>query len=383
MMTYDYIVTGLGCAGMSFMYYLLDSPLKEKKVLLIDSSTKSENDRTWCYWSEKPLSIHPKNSPLVSWDKINIIKEDEKIQSDLGNLKYFHVKSSDFYSEVIKKIRNFPNVTFINDNITGLEEINGQKVLVRTKLSGEFYGAKVFNSIPFDQKTQSKSILYQTFVGWKIKCNGACFDEKAATLMHFPNPKSKETEFFYILPYNDSEALIEYTLYTKNKVDIEILEKKLSAYLKSNLQINHFEILFKEYGSIPMTTHKFEQKKVPNIISMGTLAGCTKPSTGYTFYDIQKHSKQILNELLEDNAEKKYDWNRKKRFSFYDNILLNIAVKWPSELPGIFKEMFEKNKAQQVLKFLNEESTFWDELKILGSLSYGIFIRSLLRYERH
>jgi len=383
MMTYDFIVTGLGCAGLSFMYYLLDSPLQEKKILLIDNSTKSDNDRTWCYWAEKPLSIHPKNSPLVSWEKINIIKKEEKIQSSLGDLKYFHIKSSDFYSEVIQKIRKFPNVTFINDNITGLVELNDQKVLVQTKLNGEFHGAKVFNSIPFDQKIFSKPILYQTFVGWKIKCDSACFDKDAATLMHFPDPKSKETEFFYILPYSDSEALVEYTLYTKNKVDIDILEKKLSDYLNSNLGIDHFEILFKEFGSIPMTTQKFELKKDSNIISMGTLAGCTKPSTGYTFYDIQKHSKQILSELLGNKTEKKYEWNRKRRFSFYDNILLNIAVKWPSELPGIFKEMFEKNNAQHVLKFLNEETTFWDELRILGSLKYWIFIKSLLRYERH
>lgn len=132
-----------------------------------------------------------------------------------------------------------------------------------------------------------------------------------------------------------------------------------------------------------MTTKKFEQPIASNIISIGTLAGCSKPSTGYTFYDIQKHCQQILNQLLEVKIEKKFDWNRKKRFSFYDNIILNIAVKWPTELPKIFKEMFEKNQGQQVLRFLNEESSFWEELKILGGLKFGIFIKSLLHYEKH
>ena len=383
MITYDFIVTGLGCAGMSFMYYLLDSPLKGKKILLIDNSSKSVNDRTWCYWAEKPLDIHPKNSALVSWDKINIIKEEEKILSSLGNLKYFHIKSSDFYSAVIDKIKKFPNVTFINDRITGIEPLNDQKVMVQTHRNGQYFGEKVFNSIPIGEKKFVNPILYQTFVGWKIKCDNFSFEKNAATLMHFPDTKTKESEFFYILPFNDSEALIEFTLYTKSKLSMEILEGKLAGYLKNNLGIERFEILFKESGSIPMTTQKLEQKIVPNIISLGTLAGCTKPSTGYTFYNIQKHSQQILAELIVDKTEKKYGWSRKKRFSFYDNILLNIAVKWPSELPGIFKEMFEKNSAQTVLKFLNEESSFWDEFRMLGRLKYWIFIKSLLHYERH
>ncbi|WP_373524212.1 lycopene cyclase family protein [Aquiflexum sp.] len=383
MITYDFIVTGLGCAGMSLMYYLLDSPLKEKKILLIDYSTKSKNDRTWCYWAENPLSIHPKNSPLVYWDNINIIKSDEKVQSRLDNFKYFHIKSSDFYREIIEKIKKFPNVTFINDHISGLKQLNDAHVLVKTEMNGSFTGKKVFNSIPFDIKNIVKPVLYQTFVGWRINCKNSCFDKSAATLMHFPNPETKETEFFYILPFNESEALIEYTLYTKNKVQIELLEKKLDEYLKNKLEISEFEILFREFGSIPMTTQKFEQPKESNIISIGTLAGCTKPSTGYTFYDIQKHSKQILNQLLQNGGEKKYHWNRKQRFSFYDNILLNIAVKWPSELPRIFKEMFEKNHGKMVLRFLNEESSFWEEVKILGSLKYGIFIKSLLHYEKH
>lgn len=383
MITYDFIVTGLGCAGMSLMYYLLDSPLKDKEILLIDYSTKSKNDRTWCYWAEKPLSIHPKNSPLVFWENVNIIKSNDKIQSKLGDYKYFHIKSSDFYSDIIDKIKKFPNVTVINDHISKIEQNNNSKVIVKTVNSGDFYGSKVFNSIPFEQPINAKTILNQTFVGWKIKCDGSFFEKNAATLMHFPEMNQHESEFFYILPYTDSEALVEYTLYTKNKVQIDILEKKLADYLRKKLGIKDFEILFEEFGTIPMTTQKFEHKKDPNIISIGTLAGCTKPSTGYTFYDIQKHSKQILNQLLEENDDKRFDWKRKRRFSFYDNILLNIAVKWPSELPRIFKEMFEKNHGQQVLRFLNEESSFWEELKILGRLKYGIFIKSLLHYEKH
>jgi lycopene beta-cyclase len=86
MITYDYIITGLGCAGMSLLHYLLESPLKSKKILVIDSCSKNTNDRTWCYWAEKPLEIHPKSTPLIFWNEINIINEGKAVRKKLGKL---------------------------------------------------------------------------------------------------------------------------------------------------------------------------------------------------------------------------------------------------------------------------------------------------------
>ena len=48
---YDYIVTGGGCAGLSFIMHLLNEPqLADKRILLIEKELKNQNDRTWCYW---------------------------------------------------------------------------------------------------------------------------------------------------------------------------------------------------------------------------------------------------------------------------------------------------------------------------------------------
>ncbi|MFC0261135.1 hypothetical protein [Fontibacter flavus] len=105
--TYDFIVTGFGCAGMSLLFYLLKGSLKDQKILIIDSSEKTINDRTWCYWAEKPLEIHPKNSPLVFWENISISNGKNKIKKPLGKLKYFHVSSSDFYNEIKAFVNTF------------------------------------------------------------------------------------------------------------------------------------------------------------------------------------------------------------------------------------------------------------------------------------
>jgi lycopene beta-cyclase len=383
MVTYDYIITGLGCAGLSLIYYLLDSPLKDKKILLIDNSSKTENDRTWCYWAEEPLEIHPKKAPLIFWESIKIAESKNIVAAKLQNLKYFHIKSSDFYIEVIERIKQFPNVSFLNDHVVKIEKSEEGLVNVVTAKSGKYRSNLLFNSIPFSPSAKKNPILKQVFIGWKVSCKYDHFDPSAVSLMHFVSDQKSKTDFFYILPYNKKEALVEYTLYTKSEIDIPMMESKLSDYLQSELGIPLYEITFKESGSIPMTTVGTPQNQNHNIIHLGTLAGCSKPSTGYTFYDIQKHCRSIVSELISKGKVNSRKWDRKTRFSFYDNIILNIAVKWPSALPQVFRQMFAVNKANLVLKFLNEETSIWEEIGLLSRLKFSIFLKSLLNYEKH
>lgn len=383
MVTYDYIITGLGCAGLSLVYYLLDSTLKNKKILLIDHSSKTENDRTWCYWAEKPLGIHPKNTPLVSWDSISITESKKTVSAELQNMKYFHVRSLDFYKEITEKINQFPNVSFLKDSVEKIEGIDGGPVQVLTSKSGVFKSYFLFNSIPQSSQKSETSILKQSFVGWKVSCRKDYFDPSAVSMMHFVTDQKEKTDFFYILPYNKNEALIEYTLYTKSGVEISEMEQKLSGYLEHDLGVSEYDITFKETGSIPMTTLEIPPHQNPNIIYIGTLAGCSKPSTGYTFYDIQKHCMSIVSELQKTGKVNSRKWNRNPRFRFYDNIILNIAVRWPGALPDVFRQMFSKNQANLALKFLHEETSIWEEIGLLSRLKFSIFLKSLLNYERH
>jgi lycopene beta-cyclase len=383
MVTYDYIITGLGCAGLSLIYYLLESPLKDKKILLIDNSSKTENDRTWCYWAEKPFEIHPKNTPLIFWDTIKIAEANVSVSAYLQNLKYFHIKSSDFYREVTNKIKKHPNVSFIKDSVEQIQSSGKGIVQVKTSKSGIFSSGLLFNSIPMSSHPHDSPILKQVFVGWNVSSQEEIFDPSAVSLMHFVSEQQSKTDFFYILPFTAKQALIEYTLYTKKEIDINAMESKLSYYLENELGLSDYQINFKESGSIPMSTLAFSPPTDPNIIHLGTLAGCSKPSTGYTFYDIQKHCKSIVSELSLAGKVSSNIWDRKKRFGFYDNIILNIAVKWPASLPDIFRKMFSKNQANLVLKFLHEETSLWEEIKLLSRMNYSVFIKSLLNYEKH
>jgi len=40
-------------AGFSLAYHMRQSPLRDKEILIIDLEPKTENDRTWCFWTRE------------------------------------------------------------------------------------------------------------------------------------------------------------------------------------------------------------------------------------------------------------------------------------------------------------------------------------------
>ncbi len=68
--------------------------------------------------------------------------------------------------------------------------------------------------------------MKQVFSGWRIKTESELFDPESLILMEFPEGNSPEFEFFYILPFSKTEALIEYTLYSKEAVS----DKKIKDF---------------------------------------------------------------------------------------------------------------------------------------------------------
>lgn len=377
MKRYDYILCGGGCAGLSMLFYLLDSKLKDSNILIIEPSTQEEVNKTWCYWDTKPLTIHPKES-IFSWNTFSLKSGQRKLKKSFADLNYFHLNSRDFYATIFAKAKTKSNVEFLKDRVIGLEE-ESDYVTIKTEKSGNFYGNLVFDSILNPIETDSSN-LKQLFVGWRIKTQLDAFDSKKMTLMDFRTESSTPFDFFYILPFSEKEALIEYTAYSKKTISYDSLELHLKKYLQEKFAENPFEITYLEKGSIPMSTLLASPPVSKKIIPIGTKAGWTKPSTGYTFHQIQTNC-QLLVKRLEENKTDQLTIKRKSRFKFYDTILLNIAHRWPEKLKYVFLNMFGTSSPDLIFRFLSEETSFWEELRILSRLKFSIFIKSLFYYE--
>lgn len=360
---------------------LQSKQLQDSKILLIDPMSGNIPNKTWCYWSENHLAIHPLESKIYKWDNLEFKSSEKTLKKHLGNLHYFHLNSLDFFNSTLAKIQKFPNVSFIRDSVIDLKPSEG-KVFLKTDLHGEFSA-----DFAFDSRLNSTGDLYnkhlkQIFSGWTIESETDLFDPETITMMDFSKNEKEKFDFFYLLPFSKNKALVEFTVYSADLIAEEELEISLRSYLGKLTKNQHYKIVFRETGIIPMSTQVNPKITSDRIIPIGTNGGWTKSSTGYTFHTIQKNCMQLVQNLESGNS-KGLRILKPTRFKFYDNILLNIAHKWPESLQNLFFNLFETSKAETVLRFLNEDTGFGEELKMLSKLRFKIFIKSLLNYESH
>ena len=373
---FHYIIAGAGCAGLSFLVRLLQTgQYSGKKILLIDEAPKNVNDRTWCFWEKTPGLFEP--IVYKSWTQLRLYDPTHVALYDIAPYTYKMIRGIDFYQYCFDFIRQYPNVTIEYATIQKIENRNGSAVL---ETNDQLYVADhIFSSISMGKPLLKKREYYllQHFKGWTIETNEPVFNPAEATLMDFRVSQEQGTAFVYVMPFTPHRALVEYTLFTNQLLDSKEYDAGLKNYIHTFLNTAHYTILGEESGVIPMTNHNFPAGEGA-ITWLGTAGGQTKASSGYTFQFIQKQTAQLVDAMLNNgkfNVDKRF---MAKRFRWYDGVLLNVLSK--NKLPGamIFTELFKKNKPTDVLQFLDNETSFLQEMKIITVLPKRVFIRAAL-----
>ncbi len=371
---YHYIITGMGASGLMLAYHLCnDAFFKDKNILLIDRELKNKNDRTWCFWEKETSSWEP----IISqqWDSIYFGSEGFSEQIEILPYRYKMIKGKDFYDFVLTTLERSSNITITTEELVSLRD-DGEKAQVITN-HHTYVCDKVFNSVVLssDYKNHKKyPLLNQHFVGWFVKTKKEVFDNKTATFMDFTVPQLGNTRFMYVLPTSTTEALLEYTLFSEKLLPEGEYEDAIKEYLQQK-GIEAYEIVEKEKGCIPMTSYPFANKNSKNILHMGTAGGWTKPSTGYTFHICTKKINKLVQFLKKNEHLSQFE--RKTRFWYYDLLFLDVLYKDNGFGHVLFSTLFKKNSSQKILKFLDEETTVVEELKITTSLPKSRFLKAL------
>jgi lycopene beta-cyclase len=198
--------------------------------------------------------------------------------------------------------------------------------VVVTTSEDQYVGDMLFNSIiDWEQMTRQNKypVLQQHFLGWFIKTKKPEFDAQTATFMDFDVSQKGNTRFMYVLPSSPTEALIEYTLFSKELLSREEYEGALKAYLETK-NIVDYEILEEEFGRIPMTCYPFARNNTKRVHHIGSAGGWTKASTGFTFKNIGKKTKALVAHLAANKPLTAF--NRKNRFWYYDLLFLDVLA---------------------------------------------------------
>ena len=352
-----------------------DTFFDNKSILIIDKENKTSNDRTWCYWAN--TDDEWQDVVTTSWENIIFKSDAIHLEESIAPFQYKMIRSADFYSKIRSFLEKKQNITFVLEVVQSIHQEEEKAKVVTDK--NEYITTTLLNSILFsnDYKQHTKyPLLQQHFIGYFIKVKDNSFDNSTATFMDFSIHQKGNTRFMYVLPINKKEALFEYTLFSKDLLPVSEYKSEIENYLKK-LNISDYEITEVERGAIPMTCYPFWKQNTKNIINIGTAGGWTKASTGFTF----KNTTRISSKLIEHLKAKKplTNFHKKSRFWFYDLLLLDILAEKNHLGASIFSSMFQNIPPQKILQFLDEETTFWEELKLFYRMPKLLFSRFLFK----
>ena len=154
--------------------------------------------------------------------------------------------------------------------------------------------------------------------------------------------------------------------------NIKDYNNQIDQYLKNHLNIKNYKINFKEEGSIPLFRNK-NLKKL-NEIYIGSAGDMTRLSTGYTFLNIQEHSKYIAENI--ENISKAKLFKIKKKYDLLDNIFLKVLRNNSSDMGEIFFKMFNSSP-KTAINFLSNKSNFLEDLEIILKMPKWKFLKEL------
>jgi lycopene beta-cyclase len=375
---FDYIIIGSGMAGLQLALAMVEDPFfKTKTIALIDPDSKTSNDRTWSFWEIEKTNTKWESLIHSTWPKANIYTSNKHIKLDLEPYTYKSIQAIDFYNYSKQKLRKIDNVTFIKAPVTETQDTaTGVNVITSSSI---YKAHHVFDSrIPKAFFTSKKSInIIQHFKGIVIKTEQPVFDTLTMTMMDYRLKDGAQTTFTYVLPFTANEALVEFTYFTTAKVKEAVYDSYIEAYIKDYLNIENYTILNTEMGAIPMTTFPFSDYNTENITKIGTAGGWVKASTGYAF----KHTELKVGTIIENIKRDKHPSSNlfKKKYRFYDKVFLSVLKDENDKGEWLFEQFYNKNDVTSMFRFLDETSSFKEELKIMWSLLSWRFVKAFFK----
>lgn len=352
-------------AGLSLAYYLTQSSLRDRSILILDREPKNRNDRTWCFWEK---GEGPFESILFrNWERVEFHGPTFSDLLNMGDYRYKMLRGIDFYGFMARELARFPNIERRQATINRIKDTpqGGFLIADDEPLIADY----VFDSTyPLNLKAPENHNLLQHFKGWIIETEKPCFDVTRPRMMDFRVEQEGDCRFLYVLPFDERTALVEFTLFNDKLLTDAQYETALRQYIGLYLDTGNYKIQETEFGIIPMSDVPTKENPSDHIVRIGTSGGHTKASTGYTFQRTQRYLRELVQTLAQTGrVHRPVSWWQ-KRYKFFDSIMLNVLEKHRFPADVMFSRLYEKNRADRVFQFLDEDNTFLQDLRVMNSM---------------
>ncbi|MFW5643984.1 MAG: lycopene cyclase family protein [Alkalispirochaeta sp.] len=375
---FDFVLAGGGAAGLSLAYHLIHGGFERSRIAIVDLDEKGKNDRTWCFWIDRPFLF----DPIVArrWRHIWFRGPERSHRFALNPYEYRMIRGEDFYRYVLDDLRRRENVVFVRSRVESIDDGDpdtGRPGTVHLDGGEYLTGTWIFDSLffpgEFQVDTERYRFLKQHFLGWVLETDADVFDADAATMFDLRIEQNGAFRFMYILPASPRSALVEYTFFSSRLLSREEYEAGIVSYLEQYLPGVSYRIVEMEDGVIPMTDQPMPRRGGRSIMRIGSKGGRVKASTGFAFYRIQRDSERIVASLRKHGHP--FDVpGPPRRYATFDGMLLSILDRTPDQGREIFVRLFERNPLPRIWRFLDEEAGIRENLQLMASVPWWPFI---------
>jgi lycopene beta-cyclase len=227
----------------------------------------------------------------------------------------------------------------------------------------------------------SRYFLWQHFFGLRIRTKDKQFNSEEFVLMDYSQTHEKRTSFFYVLPFADNEALVEFTEFSNHQYTRKEYEALVQDYIRNTLGIDSYEIVEEELNAIPMTDFQVKTIASKNVINIGSLAGYVKPSSGYAFTRTVERNQILARQIHEGNPLSEKTLNSTKTYKAFDNAVLYLIATEKVHGGLIFSNLFKKLNAGFIYRFLDEKIGAFGLFQVMLSAPRKIeFIKFFIKF---
>jgi lycopene beta-cyclase len=372
---FDLIILGGGCAGLSLGKSLAQAGGAYPRTLILEARGSYTNDRTWCFWKNDLLPCQD----LVTheWEKMRVARAQNEVMLTSHTKPYQMLPSNVFYEAAVSAI-----------DLSGCVKLmmNAAVKSIPRKLDGRwsvdtsedtFTATAVVDTRPKNLPNRGDAILWQSFLGHEIEYDRDVFDPNMADLMDFSPPNAARVQFTYILPTTPRRALIEITVFGPDPLDSAELLAELNASIEQKSG-GFFTVLRTEHGILPMGMVEEEQDPDKTYVRVGLTAGGARPSTGYAFQRIQRWASYCASKLA-SGADPVGHARDPLLLRMMDRLFLRVLRANCQTAPHMFISLFKRVETEQVIRFLSDQGTVMDHVKIVLSLPPQPFLREVMR----
>lgn len=340
-------IVGAGCAGLALARALAGTG--RPPVVLIDPSPGALSRRTWSFWTRAPRTW--RHQSIGVWPYWRVVGPDGSQRVHGGSHVYCAVDSDLYVAQHLEEIQRAENITVIRGRVDDIARGTGDRVTM-TGTAGELSVGRVFDSRP--PPVPQDGGLLQHFAGWRVETERPVFTPDCMTLMDFSRARAEEPHFVYVLPFSETQALVEPTFLSPVPHAAGVYERACRDYL-DRLGAGGVHLTPAERGILPMQARPSIPSDIPGHHAIGLAGGTVRASSGYGFLAIQRLTREIALRLDTRTPGFRMPTARAARLDWMDALFLEVLRRNPARIPTLFYGLLTRCPPDRLVGFLQDD----------------------------